>query len=321
MSYIVSITSPVCRCTLLLTLLFAGIAQGQAAEDIAMVAVGELRPTQAFIAHDQVNYKLHRYQIDRRKLFDDLCEIHGRGDRADITDASIPQELKSFSCRLGDETGLAPATMKTAVLGPGGQYYLTDGHHTFSTLHDFAETGAEFEVPVRITHDQSALPPAAFWQWMLDNGLTWLRDADGVAISPERLPPQLGRENLGNDVWRGAMYFLRDQVWTKPEPAVPFVEFYWAQLLRLHAHLQPPVLNSADAYLLWLTQLSDHLLALPDQTEVGPQGQHLDALGRLSSVDVGNYDLNTLLCDGDEPGKLAMALAARGIVSDCLAGL
>lgn len=300
----------------MLSLLLAVAGHSRAAENIAMVAVSALKPTQAFIAHDQVNYKLHRYLIDRRKLFDDLCEVYGRGERAEIRGESNPQDLTSFSCRLSDATGFAPETMKTAVLGPGGHYYLTDGHHTFSTFHDLAETGPMFEVPVRITHDQSALSPTAFWQWMRANGLTWLQDADGETLVQQQLPVQLGRDNLGNDAWRAAMYFLRDQVWAKPEPAIPFVEFYWAQQLRQHAHLQPPSLGSAEAYLLWLERLGGHILALSGEIALGPQGQGPDALGRLSNPE--RYDLTTLLCDDNKVGKLALALAARGVASNCL---
>lgn len=304
------------RVVLLMLLLQSGVGQSHAADDIVMIRVSDLKPTQAFIAHDQVNYKLHRYQVDRRKLFDDLCEVHGRGDRAEITDTSSPRDPATFSCLLSDDTGFAPATMKTAVLGPDGQYYLTDGHHTFSSLHDFAGTGPQFEVPVRVTHDQSAMAPQAFWQWMQDNRLTWLQNADGAGITPQQLPARVGRDNLGNDVWRGALYFLRDQVWEKPDPAIPFVEFYWVQQLRQHAHLQPPALNTAESYLLWLERLGGHLLALADDTSVGPQGQNPAAMGRLPVMQ--RYDLSTLLCDGSGTGKLALALAARGVASTCL---
>jgi hypothetical protein len=309
-------TTPAYRFMLLMSLLLAGIGDSQAADDIAMVAVGALKPTQAFIAHDQVNYKLHRYLLDRRKLFDDLCEVYGRGDRAQVTASSVPQDLTTFSCRLSDDTGFAPDTMKTAVLGPGGQYYLTDGHHSFSTFHDFVETGPQFEVPVRITHDQSGLTPQAFWSWMQDNKLTWLQNADGDVITPQQLPVRLGRDNMGNDSWRAAMYFLRDHVWAKPEPAIPFVEFYWAQQLRQHSHLQPPALNSAESYMQWLERLAGHMLALAEDVPAGPQEQNPDALGRLNAG--GRYDLSTLLCDGDEIGKLGLALAARGVASSCV---
>lgn len=290
-------------------------ASSQAAEELAMVSISDLRPTQAFIAHDQVNYKLQRYAVDRRKLFDDLCEVYGRGDRAEITDTSVPQDITSFSCRLSAQTAYAPQTMKTAVRGPGGAYYLTDGHHTFSTFHDFMETGPDFVVPVRVTHDQSSLSANDFWRWLQDNRLTWLQDANGETITPAQLPAQLGRANLGNDVWRGAMYFLRDMVWAKPDPAIPFVEFYWAQQLRAQPWLQPPELNSAPAYLLWLERLGGHIMALPPELTLGPQGQNADALGRLPGTS--SWQLGELLCEGTDIGKLALALAARGVASDC----
>lgn len=308
----VSLTSALCR-GVAISMLVA--ASSHAAEELAMVSISDLRPTQALIAHDQVNYKLQRYVVDRRKLFDDLCEVYGRGDRADITDISVPQDITSFSCRLSGQTAYAPQTMKTAVRGPGGAYYLTDGHHTFSTFHDFVETGPDFVVPVRVTHDQSSLSTDDFWRWLQNNNLTWLQDADGEAITPTQLPAKLGRANLGNDVWRGAMYFLRDMVWAKPEPAIPFVEFYWAQHLRSQPWLQPPELNSAPAYLLWLERLGGHIMALPPELTLGPQGQNADALGRLSGAS--SWQLSELLCDGSDIGKLALALAARGVASDC----
>jgi len=114
------------------------------------------------------------------------------------------------------------------------------------------------------------------------------------------------------------MYFLRDKVWVKPQPAVPFVEFYWAQHLRQDSQLQPGPLVSAQAYLSWLQQIAAHIQALPDQPGLGPQGQSPDALGRLNTDK--QPDLGDLLCAGNEIGKLGMALAARGIVSDCSQG-
>jgi len=57
------------------------------------------------------------------------------------------------------------------------------------------------------------------------------------------------------------------------------------------------------------------MLALPAVTQIGPQGQGPDAMGRMALANV--QDLAVLLCDDGEPGRLALALAARGINAGC----
>lgn len=310
------------RCLAGLLLLAAGLlpsafAQGPASQapEIVRVPISALHPTQAYIAHDQVNYTLQRYRIDQQKLFDDLCENRGQGDDAMFNSQSDPRQADSFSCVASEHTGNRPEDMKTAVRGPGGQLYLTDGHHTFSIFQDFDALGPELEVAVVVTHDRSDLTEAAFWQWLQDSNLTWLYDASGQAISSEQIPDGFGRTTLANDPYRAALYFLRDLVWQRPQPAMPFAEFYWAQHVRNQPHLQVPALDSSIAYLRWLERISGHMLALPGNTRIGPNAEGPDAMGRLALADV--QDISVLLCDEGEPGRLALALAARGISAGC----
>lgn len=283
--------------------------------EIALVPITALHPTQAFIAHDQVNYTLQRYRVDQQKLFDDLCENRGQGDEAEFTARSNPRDARSYSCIASSRIGEHPQDMKTAVRGPGGQLYLTDGHHTFSIFQDFDALGADLEVAVVVTHDRSDLSEADFWRWLSDSNLTWLYNADGQPIGKDDIPARFGRSTLGNDPYRAAMYFLRDLVWQRPRPAMPFAEFYWAQHVRSQPHLQVSELNSSMAYLRWLQRISDHMAALPADTAIGPNGEGPDAMGRLTPSDV--RDITQLVCDGNEPGRLSLALAARGIASGC----
>ena len=283
--------------------------------EIVLVPIHALHPTQAYIAYDQVNYTLQRYRIDQQKLFADLCENRGQGNDAIFSDQSSPRDAGSYSCRASADIGARPQDMKTAVRGPGGQLYLTDGHHTFSIFQDLDELGPETEVAVIVTHDRSDLNDDEFWQWLQDSNLTWLFDDQGQAIGREQIPSGFGRNTLANDPYRAALYFLRDLVWERPQPSLPFAEFYWAQHIRSLPHLQVPVLDSAFEYLRWLERISGHMLALPAGTQIGPQGQGPDAMGRMALANV--KDLAVLLCDDGEPGRLALALAARGIAAGC----
>lgn len=283
--------------------------------EIVLVPISALHPTQAYIAHDQVNYTLQRYHTDQQKLFDDLCENRGQGDEARFTANSDPRDAGTFTCQASAEVGARPQDMKTAVRGPGGQLYLTDGHHTFSIFHDYDALGPDLEVAVVVTHDRSDLDEPAFWQWLQDSNLTWLYDAQGRALDRQQIPSGFGRDTLADDPYRGALYFLRDLVWQRPQPAMPFAEFYWAQQVRSHPHLQAPALDSPMAYLRWLERISGHMLALPADTAIGPNAEGPDAMGRLSSDQVA--DLTGLLCEDGEPGRLALALAARNVAAGC----
>ncbi|MDO9519052.1 MAG: ParB-like protein [Pseudohongiella sp.] len=283
--------------------------------EIALVPISALHPTQAYIAHDQVNYTLQRYRIDQQKLFDDLCENRGQGDKASFSPQSSPRDSASFSCSAGDIVGTRPQDMKTAVRGPGGRLYLTDGHHTFSIFQDFDLLGPDLEVAVVVTDDRSQLSPTEFWQWLQDSNLTWLYNAEGLPIDSQRIPARFGREALANDPYRAAMYFLRDLIWQRPQPAMPFAEFYWAQHIRSQPHLRVPALDSPMAYLRWLERLSGHMLALPAATAIGPEGEGPDAMGRLATDKI--KDIAELLCDDGEPGRLALALAARSVAGGC----
>lgn len=232
------------NCFVLLILFFSLSLRS---EEIIHVPLNKLFPTQAVISHDQVTRKLAKY-VDKPARFQN--------------------DLKS-------------SPLKTVVIGPQQKYYLTDGHHTFSAMYDYPLAGPEYKVPVNITHDMSQLSIDEFWLWMQESNLTWLKNPQGEAITYKELPQQLGQQHLKNDIFRGAVYFLRGHFWNKPSPAIPFVEFYWAQYFRQVPGLQPPHKLNQSTYMTWLKKISEHMQQIPKHIKIGPKGEGADDLGRL----------------------------------------
>lgn len=81
--------------------------------------------------------------------------------------------------------------MKTVVIGPGGQPYLTDGHHTLTSFWEAPGGGPDTPVRLKVTGNLSKMTPESFWPEMTARGWTWLRDVDG---SPGRA---VGAAGLG----------------------------------------------------------------------------------------------------------------------------
>lgn len=243
--------------TLLLLLigLVAMPVLGDARAAEIQVPLKDLKPTQAVISHDQVTYKLQRYANEPELFAEDLAEL----------------------------------PRKTVVIGPGNTYYLTDGHHTFSAMIDYPAAGPEFDVTVTVTTDKSMLSETEFWQWMQTNHQTWLFDENGGSIQVSDLPAQVGRDYLADDTLRGALYFLRKHYLEKPDNAVPFLEFYWANFLRdnLHENLRKstdfsvPEERNEVSDVRWLIALGEFIRNLPADTPIGPNGETAEAMGQV----------------------------------------
>lgn len=296
----------------------AGIASAEDAPVVVKVRLTELHPTQAVIAHEQVNYKLELYKKDRAALFEDLCSNAGWGKKVHFSAESHPAKPESYRCDNAGKKKRKLSQLKTAVKGPDDKLYLTDGHHTFSAFYDLPEAGPQLEVYVYLQQADKAADLSVFWQQMQQQGNAWLYDALGNTITPQQLPGQLGRASLHNDPYRGAMYFLRGGVWDKPKPAIPFVEFYWAQYLRQQQALQFPGYYSAADYLQWLERISNHLATLQPSSAVFA-GFSAAQLGWRGGEHF--KQLNALLCQrGAEDiteGALAVALKYRGLPVSC----
>lgn len=254
----------------------AQIAPGQ----VFATAIADLHPTQATLGWREMDYKLNRYRHQPEKMYDDWCESAGAKGVATYNDASTLVNLTSFSCKAAP--GTDPAAMKTVVIAPDNQLYLTDGHHTFSIFAD--QNQGKGQVYVRITDDFRQLKDmTTFWQQMQQKNLVWLGTAAGI-LKPQQLPASLGRAHMANDEYRSLVYFARDVGFDKPASAVPFLEFYWGDWLAKRLPLNQLQLNDRAGYADAVRKVADQMTtAAPDTVITSAAGRQLTAaeMGQL----------------------------------------
>ncbi len=235
------------------------------AGDVIQVRIEELHPTQAAIGYDQIYYKLGRWQgdFDRAtwaadpvlqldylnrtvgKKFDDYCEDVGGSERvqkfqsiAEARAARLDQP-NTFTCK--DAPGTKTTNLKTVIVGWDGNLYLTDGHHTFSSLREIFDGGPKLPVWVKVDANYSDLPTAtAFWQRLVDERRAWLRDGQNQPITVDQLPTRVGLSNaqepggMQEDRYRSLVYFTRDIAYSNGD-LPEFAEFLWGDWLRRQA--------------------------------------------------------------------------------------
>ncbi|MDX3377499.1 ParB/Srx family N-terminal domain-containing protein [Streptomyces sp. ME02-6991-2A] len=290
--------------------------------DLIDVTLGELHPTQAVLGFDQVFYKLGRYGSDRdeaaggfNKRFDDWCETNGQGEAASVRPGARLDDPASFSCTvpLGQETPKSIAPMKTAVIGPGGKLYLTDGHHTLTSFLEGPDGSTRLPIRLRVTDNFSSLSTTAFWQRMTAEKKVWLRDENNKPLAVDQLPDRLGITNFRDDPYRSLVYFTRDIGYEVPDGATEFLEFSWGSWLRGEHDTAAYDLTSPGPYLDLVKSASKSMAALAPDAVVD-DGKTAAQLGRIAEWNGGKKEtggefakLSKPLTDA-KPGKLAEAL-------------
>ena len=152
------------------------------AGDLITIALRDVHPTQPSLGYDEVYYKLGRYALGKDKFnkrFGDWCEANGQVDVAFADANSTLHDPSTFHCTLavGSETQASIDVMKTVVIGPRGELYLTDGHHTFTSFWETADGGPDVKVRVRVEGNLSRLGMAAFWSAINSkNGMGFLSE-------------------------------------------------------------------------------------------------------------------------------------------------
>lgn len=295
------------------------------------ITLDQARPTQPAVGYDQIYSKQARYRDLRwKQAFDDWCRLSGLGGvrKKSVTPASRLTDVESFACQTpAAERNLS--ALKTVVLGPGGQIYMTDGHHSLSSLWEapigqgddrLGKAGGGLRIPVQIQADYQHLNQASFWRTMRAKGYTWLQDADGKAIAPASLPRHMGLSGgLQDDAYRSLVYFTRGVGHEVPDDAPEFLEFYWAQWLRSppqHLDLRAYQLDtlgrgdgSDHGYLQAVHDAATLMTQAPPDTAIGPTGQTAADMGQMPALH--HTTLQQLARKGQTPGKLAQALHYR----------
>jgi len=265
--------------------------------DLIEISLEQLHPTQAVVGFDQIYYKLGRFASDRSKLFDEYCETNGQGKSTRVPKEADLFRPDSFECK--SPVGKHPEDMKTVVVGPAGQLYLTDGHHTFTALWEQPGAGPQLKMWVKVTHDFSdSADNAIFWQRMQQGRKVWLRDGNGQTINASQLPEHLGLTSLQNDPFRSLVYFSRGAAFDKPGSgnlSPEFLEFYWGAWLRTRLDLQSFDLSERNGYRDAVEAASKLIVALPDNALVGDSGFSARRLGAFSSLN--RTELNKTVSD------------------------
>ncbi|RYX92800.1 MAG: hypothetical protein EOO28_20725 [Comamonadaceae bacterium] len=318
-------------------------------EAVSMVSIGDARPTQPAIGYDQVYYKQGRYRHTATalsgggsvastvwlKAFDDLCEDSGQKEAVvKNKDTSLFRlnDRSTFDCSVTEAKRDASA-LKTAVVGPFGRLYLTDGHHTFSSLWEApnsqgagAIAGATVKMPVVIKGNYKDQSNAAFWRTMRAANYVWLKTPDGKAITPVDLPAQVGLSNgLQDDAYRALVYYTRDVGYAPPPKSPEFLEFYWGDWLKAapqNIDLSTYDLKTLGAgngtdkgYMQAIRDASQLMVDAAPATPIGGNASYTaQTMGALTGA-FGTKAFNELddakPVDGKKAGKLAYALEYR----------
>lgn len=271
-----------------------------ASATLITVKASAIHPTQPAIGKAEVAYDLAHYRQKPRALFDDFCKGQGAGKVADFSDASTLASVTSFRCAKPD--GTHPDAVKSAVIAPDGQVYLTDGHHSVSALRA-STPDSDITLSLRITDDLRHLPSmAVFWDYLQQHHLVWLEGPTGK-IAPQALPTQVGIDAMQDDPYRSVLYFLRGIAYERPEPSPPFLEFYLGAWLKSQMVITPADTATQQAYFALLQQAAQRLIQASPQTHTLPDAASptLGQLGQLSEVN--HKKLNKL---NNADGKLAL---------------
>lgn len=274
---------------------------------VVQLKVADLRPTQPSIGTQQVNYKIASYALNPKKLYNDYCEDNGAEGVESFNEKSSLLDLHSFKCL--KPYGSNADDLKTAVIGPDKQYYLTDGHHLVSMLNTVS--GENTPVFIRITDDKSSQGSMKdFWDFLKSNNLAWLKNPQFETVDYQSLPQKVSPESLQNDQYRSLMYFLRNVSYKKPKSSnIPFFEFYIAEWMNKKVPVNSLKLDTREDYYNALQKVAYAMTsAASDEVVVELDGKKITAseFGVFNAVN--KKELNKLI---DQNGKLTVLFTAE----------
>lgn len=194
------------------TVTYSPCAPDQQAGETCLLAADQVHPTQANVGVIQVQCKYYKFS---KKSGDEMGEYLNEWDH------HVP-----------------------AVIGPDGNFYITDHHHLSTALWLVQGKGQHTSWSLRMNvlntffDPSKKQPPTAeamneFWRYMIENNLTYLYD-NGDPITWNDLPASVS--GLTDDPYRSLAGFQKNdglEGFIKPiTNAMYFLEFKWGGLMR-----------------------------------------------------------------------------------------
>ncbi len=203
---------PACTPVLLIALSLAQPALGRDKScnvqsqkgDVCLCAISALHPTQSSVGMAEVKIKAEK-----------LKEKAEKRSEADFL-AYLRKHEKE----------------EPVVIGPGGDFYITDHHHLARALYEIGVA----ETYCAITDNLMDEQPDAFWRQLEANNEVYLKDQNGNPITPQNLPGSV--KDLSDNPFRSLAGAVRQSCgFEKSDPNSPgedYLEFQWADYLRAH---------------------------------------------------------------------------------------
>lgn len=146
-----------------------------------------------------------------------------------VGELQVAEEVKTLRLR-PDLASWQKKRPLPVVLGPAGEFYLTDGHHAARGLWEVGQKS------LLVTLAGKLDDPADFWSQMQARHWVYLFDEHGQPISPAQLPQRIA--DLRDDPYRALAGFARRQGYFRKSDAW-FVEFEWARYFGQALNWQP----------------------------------------------------------------------------------
>lgn len=131
------------------------------------------------------------------------------------------------------------------VIGPNGDYFMVDRHHTLRALaesqevliENFSSKANELVLKLVVLEDKSNLNEGEFYRQMLEESLLYPYRKSNL-MDVEHLPKQV--LDLQKDYFRGLVWLLK-KAQVIDENKIPFSDFIWASKLREIKHTDETV--------------------------------------------------------------------------------
>lgn len=111
-----------------------------------------------------------------------------------------------------------------AIVGPDGQFYIIDKHHSTYSLYKADIPASDKKLYLKVIHNWSQLSSNEFEAKMIEKNYIWPLNSSYEKIAFSDLPTQI--RNLSDDPYRSLAWLVRENGGFS-KTSTPYAEFYW----------------------------------------------------------------------------------------------